>query len=230
MQPRLRPRARLVTGLSLLGVGAALPLLAIPLTPAYTVDPALWAPFKPASGEFTVLMPGAAQDAGALAMPDGATKRYYVDVVSPEIHFTVDVAPAPRGGNFGVFGGGAAVEQAVPEAQALLAREFDLTYSYPITNRLGSRNGQTYRELLYPVSSGGSYNEPNAGKSVAVRVYLVNSKVIILTATGPRVRLDGADVVKFFNSVQFPPPRRARSAKQGQAAASPLLGAAGSPS
>ena len=37
-------------------------------------------------------------------------------------------------------------------------------------------------------------------------IYVVaNRGMFVLTAVGPRVRLDGADVVKFFNSVQFPP-------------------------
>ena len=40
---------------------------------------------------------------------------------------------------------------------------------------------------------------------MAAHVYVVNGKVVTLTAMGPRVRLDGADVVKFFNSIQFPP-------------------------
>ena len=48
-------------------------MLAIPLTPAYTVDPVLWTPFKSASGEFTVLMPGAVEDNW-----DNSVRRYYV--------------------------------------------------------------------------------------------------------------------------------------------------------
>ena len=106
--------------------------------------------------------------------------------------------------NVAVVGGGAAVEQAVAEAQALLSRELDLTYSYPSTTRHGSQGGLAYRELYYQLPSGGYGGGPYAGKSVAARVYLVNGKVITLTAVGPRVKLDGADVVKFFNSIQFP--------------------------
>ncbi len=199
VQARLRPRARLITGLSLLGVGAALPLLAIPLTPAYTVDPALWSTFRPTSGEFTVLMPGAPASGALMSL-----ERYQVDVVSPEIHFMVYVAPAPQIANFGNVGE-APGEQAVSEAQALLARDFYLTSSYPSVNRFGSQDGRTYRELFYQASSSSYGNGPYAGKSVAARVYVVNGNVVTLTAMGPRVRLDGADVVKFFNSVQFPP-------------------------
>ncbi len=125
-------------------------------------------------------------------------------MVSPEIHFVVYVAPPTMANNVAVVGGGAAVEQAVAEAQALLSRELDLTYSYPSTTRRGSQGGLAYRELYYQLPSGGYGSGSYAGKSVAARVYLVNGKVITLTAVGPRVKLDGADVVKFFNSVRFP--------------------------
>ena len=124
-------------------------------------------------------------------------------MVRPEIHFRLTSPPA-EGRQFRRCWGRRRRRAGRRGGPGPPSREFDLTYSYPITTRLGSRGGQTYRELFYPLSSGGSGGGPNAGKSVVGCVYLVNGKVITLTAVGPRVRLDGADVVKFFNSVQFP--------------------------
>ena len=206
-QARLRPCARVVTALSLLGVGVVLPLVAIPLTPSYTVDPALWSTFKPADGEFSVLMPGAPTATGWAVPPDAATKRYSIDVAQPEIRFAVYVSPAPTVGNFGNFGGMPIQQQAATDAQNLLTREFsNVGYVYWTVNRPAGPYGKAYGELLCQVPSNGNGNRSYAaGKAAAARVYVVNGKVFILTAVGPRVRLDAPDVVKFFNSVSFPP-------------------------
>jgi hypothetical protein len=200
-QARLRPRARLNAGVVLLGVGVMLPLLAIPLTPSYTVDPALWTMYTPPDKEFTVLLPDVARIGRGTPGEDPAAKEYFVDVQQPEIHFRVYVSLEPKTNNFANLRS-AENEQAVNAAKTLLMQEYNLNdYEWNI-DQMGNQRGAPYRELFCQIPRyGGLY----AGQSLAARVYVVNGKVFTLTAIGPRVRLDGADVVKFFDSANFPP-------------------------
>ncbi len=204
-QARLRPRARLIAAVCVLGFGALLPFLTIPVTPSYTVDAKLWAPYTPVNGDFTVVMPGSPQTMGAAQGGNISPKKYGIDVLSPEVEFVVFTWPAQ-----GPFTGRPAVDQSVADAaKDLLTREyFPSEYAYPQREQSGSSHGLAYRELFIqiPSSSYYSYRTPHAGHGLAARVYVVNGEVVTLAAVGPRVKLDGPDVVKFFDSLQVKPP------------------------
>ena len=66
---------------------------------------------------------------------------------------------------------------------------------------MNAYGGQPYQEYLYVVST--MYGGPSAGKSLAARVYVVNGMTYTLAVFGPRVKADGPDVLKFFNSFRI---------------------------
>ena len=204
---RLRPRARLIGAASVLGFGALLPFLTIPLTPSYTVDAKLWAPYTPVGGDFTVVLPGSAMTMAVAPNGNVAPKKYAVDVLSPDVEFLVYSWPAQPAAAFGRQ----PLDQAVSDAKDLFSREFYQSQNvYPQREVPGvskGAKGLPYREMFIQIPSNSyySYRTPRAGQGVAARVYVLNGEVVVLAAVGPRVRLDGPDVVKFFDSFQLAP-------------------------
>ena len=192
----------------MLGVGALLPLLAIPITPTYTVDASLWSSFAPSTEDFTVQMPGAPSKSGAMDQNIG-NRIYEVDVANPQVKFTVFVSPSRV--NNGLMFGASAAEQGYTDARNLLAAQYSLTYFTPAPSQRDGYRGLAYREFFYQIPSSSLGSGPNSGKSLAARVYVVNGEVVTLAVLGPRVKLEGSDVVKFFNSIQFTPPALALS-------------------
>ena len=215
-QARLTPRARLIGAGGLVALGAAVYLISFPLTPAYSVDASLWRSYTSSDGDFSVLFPGtpSINPVGTVA----GAEKYTVALESPEISFSVYVAPAPPPDNnpFVIQPFNNNKSRAVDEAKNLLKQEFSLGYQYPQTDQdVNQYSGQPYHELFYQIPTG-SYSGPSAGKSLAARVYVVNDTTYTLAVFGPRVRNDGSDVVKFFNSFRIkasanpkPPPRPA---------------------
>ena len=205
VQPRLRPRARLIGAGGLIGLGAAICLIAIPLTPRYTIDPLLWKSYTPPDGGFTVLTPGTPTQTrvgGAFA-----ADKYSTSVESPDVTFTVYAAPEQADNNFGGFQpfNSGPNSTAIHNAQSLLQQEFYLGFQYPQTDRyVSTYSGQPYQEYYYVISN--NYGAgTSAGKSLAARVYVVNGMTYTLAVFGPRVRADGADVLKFFSSFKPAP-------------------------
>ena len=200
-QRRLTPRARLIGAGCLLGLGAAVYLVSIPLTPVYTVDASLWKPYTSPDGDFSILLPGAP---ASYSLPTfNNTKKYSKSIQSPEISFAVYVAPAPPNANnpniFQPFANPNA--NAIQNAQNLLKQEFSLGFQYPRVERsLNAYGGHPYEEYYYVVST--MYGGPSAGKSLAAHVYVVNGMTYTLAVFGPRVKSDAPDVLKFFNSFQ----------------------------
>ena len=200
-QRRLTPCARLIGAGGLLGLGAAVYLVAIPLTPAYTVDASLWKTYTSPDGDFSVLMPGTPANYHLPTFNNA--EKYSKSIPSPDISFTVYVAPAPpENNNPNVFQPFANPNtNAVQNAQNLLKDEFALGFQYPQVDRpMNVYGGQPYQEYLYVVST--MYGGPSAGKSLAARVYVVNGTTYTLAVFGPRVKADGPDVLEFFNSFQ----------------------------
>ena len=121
--------------------------------------------------------------------------------------FTVYTALAAPDNNVGfqAFGNAGPNSAAIHDAQSLLQQEFYLGYQYPQTDRyVSAYSGQPYQEYYYVVSN--SYGASvSAGKSLAARVYVVNGMTYTLAVFGPRVKSDGADVLKFFNSFKSAP-------------------------
>jgi hypothetical protein len=212
MQSWLRPRGRLIGATAMLGVGAAVLLLSIPFTPAYTVDPSLWKSFSPPGAGLTVLMPGTPA-AGKPIGFNAVGQKYVSAVADPDVEFVVFVADAPANNPNGLpFGN--SVAQAVNDAKTRLVQDFNANgfnsviqqYQYP--ERDGYLGRSTYHDVTYKVTPGGyGYNSAQA-KMLAVRIYVVNGKEYTLAALGPRVKADGSDMVKFFNSVQFTTPAK----------------------
>ncbi|HVS38231.1 MAG TPA: LamG-like jellyroll fold domain-containing protein [Gemmataceae bacterium] len=201
VQSWLRPRARVITALSVLGFGAVLPLLTIPFTPKYTVDPNLWTSFTSSSGDFTVDMPGT-PSFQPLSVVGGnrSAKKYIVAVNNPDVEFAVYVLTPPQVNNFGP----SLADQAVNDVQNMLKGEFSLyNFYWPSMPRSGVVHSQQYREFFYQIPNTSYSGGLHPGQGLATRVYILKDKVVALTAVGPRVKLDGADVVKFFNSIQF---------------------------
>ena len=93
-----------------------------------------------------------------------------VNRASPEIRFMVYVPDQQLGGfdvDFVRVVGGDQVDQAVPQVQAFLTREYFLTNSYPITSRRGVQGGLNYHELFYQIPSSAYGNRPLDGWYVA---------------------------------------------------------------
>ena len=200
----------------MLGLGAAVYLVAIPLTPPYSVDASLWKTYTSPDGDFSVLMPGVPASYNLPTFNNA--EKYSKSIESPDVSFAVYVAPAPPENNnpnvFQPFPSPNA--NAVLNAQNLLKQEFSLGFQYPQVDRpMNAYGGQPYQEYLYVVST--MYGGPSAGKSLAAHVYVVNGMTYTLAAFGPRVKADGPDVLKFFNSFRVktaanpkpaPPPGR----------------------
>ena len=194
LQAWLRPRARLIGAASLVGVGAAIFLVAIPFTPSYYVDASLWRTYASPNGDFRVLLPGQPK-IGVY----GATEKYVVDVKNPEISFAVFVAPDTSNPN-NMFGNNN--WQRYNEAKTRLEQtpEYSTYNLYYAQERDLYQSGQMCHELIYNRVTLRYSNQET--KTLVARIFVVNGKVYTLAALGPRVKADGADVIKFFTSFQ----------------------------
>ena len=204
MQPWLRPRGRLIGAGAMLGLGAAVFLIAIPCSPSYTVDPALWKSYGPPGVGFTVLMPGTP----ITGKPNVnlTPQKFTVDVTDPEVQFAVFVADAP-GNDPNAFQPFAMNlnYQAINDARSRLQQEYGangFNSVYAESERDLTQYSRTCHEVTFMVIPGYGYNS-NKTKTLVARIFIVNGKVYTLAALGPRVKADGSDMLKFFNSVQF---------------------------
>jgi hypothetical protein len=208
MQSWLKPRARLIGATSLLGVGAVLPLLAIPLTPSYTVDEALWKTYSPPDGDFSALMPGTplATTANGNFMVEGRSQKYTVSVASPDVQFAVFVSPAPVNDPNAFQPFWNQHTKAVEDAKSLLQQEYGgygnayMSPQWPEPDHF--ENGQQWHEVTYRVSPGWN-SEDRQTRTLVARVAVANGKIYTIAALGPRVRADGSDMVKFFRSMRL---------------------------
>jgi len=212
-QPRLTPRARLIGAGGLLGLGAAVYLISIPLTPAYTVDPAKWRTYAPAGEDFSVLMPGAAG-----VVPDGTgddARDYMYMMANPDLSFWIHVAPAPplADNPFAFQAVNGVNYQAVNE----IKKRIQNAYTYPSTlviqsERDAGQSGLPYHEIVYQATLGHNDVGMAPTETVVARVYVANGKIYALTMRGPRVRSDGPDVLKFLNSFRVKTPANPKPA------------------
>ena len=212
LQSRLKPRARLIGGLGLLGLGALLPLLAIPITPSYTVDAALWRSYSSPNGDFTVLMPGAPTVGVPVGLPsgalrdDGMRRKYTVAVTNPDVQFAVFVTPAPVNDPNFVQPWFNQNTQAVEDAKQALQQEYGSNGSGSIVQQWPERDpyqsGRQWHEVTYRVYPGWNGRDAQQ-RTLVARIAVVNGKTYALAAIGPRFKADGSDMLRFFNSIQF---------------------------
>ena len=137
------------------------------------------------------------------------TEKYAVELQSPDIAFTVYVAPAPPPADnpFAFVPANSVNYQAIDDAKNRLQGE----YRYPNTITLQTErdvfeNGPTYHELVYRAKLELPGSDATTTKTLVARVYVVNDQTYTLTVLGPRVKADGTDVVKFFNSFRITAP------------------------
>ena len=205
MQPWLKPRGRLIGAGAMLGLGAAIYLIAIPCTPSYTVDPSLWKSYSMPGAGSTVQLPGTPKSGFPNGF-NGATQKFTVDVNDPEVQFAIFVADAPAN-NPNVFQPFASnlTYQTINDARSRLQQEYGangFNTVYVQSERDLPQSGRTCHEVTFTVIPGYGYSS-NKTKTLVARIDIVNGKVYTLAALGPRVKADGFDMLKFFNSVQF---------------------------
>jgi hypothetical protein len=210
LQPRLMPRSRLVGAGSLVGLGAAIFLLAFFLTPSYSVDASLWRTYMAPDGGFRIKIPGSPtitqKQTVAIfgAAPNDATVNYTVDVTEPEVRFTVSVSPCTTANPFP----GDAVNnyQEINNAKIRLQREFPTVWMTGREGMVTPSIGLPYYELSYRASINFSSGYPVRERMLAARIYVTPVRTYTLIVIGPKVRIDSPDAVKFFDSFQITNP------------------------